>query len=66
MKVEIFSDVVCPWCYIGHKRFARAARVTRAWWRSPTARSSSTPRPRPRASRCWRRCGASSAATSRR
>ncbi|MEV4160323.1 DsbA family oxidoreductase [Nonomuraea dietziae] len=25
MKVEIFSDVVCPWCYIGHKRFARAA-----------------------------------------
>ncbi len=25
MKVEIFSDVVCPWCYIGHTRFARAA-----------------------------------------
>ncbi|MGW4470433.1 DsbA family oxidoreductase [Nonomuraea sp. NPDC004354] len=25
MKVEIFSDVVCPWCYIGHRRFARAA-----------------------------------------
>ncbi|MEU7898770.1 DsbA family oxidoreductase [Nonomuraea sp. NPDC049152] len=24
MKVEIFSDVVCPWCYIGYKRFARA------------------------------------------
>ncbi|MFE3449359.1 DsbA family protein [Nonomuraea sp. NPDC059194] len=24
MKVEIFSDVVCPWCYIGHRRFARA------------------------------------------
>ncbi|MEV7966859.1 DsbA family oxidoreductase [Sphaerisporangium sp. NPDC088356] len=25
MKVEIFSDVVCPWCYIGHTRFTRAA-----------------------------------------
>jgi predicted DsbA family dithiol-disulfide isomerase len=25
MKVEIFSDVACPWCYVGHTRFARAA-----------------------------------------
>jgi predicted DsbA family dithiol-disulfide isomerase len=24
MKVEIFSDVACPWCYIGERRFARA------------------------------------------
>jgi predicted DsbA family dithiol-disulfide isomerase len=24
VKVEIFSDVVCPWCYIGHTRLARA------------------------------------------
>ncbi|MFG1706836.1 DsbA family protein [Nonomuraea sp. M3C6] len=30
MKVEIFSDVVCPWCYIGHVRFARAAEGFRA------------------------------------
>ncbi|MEV4179600.1 DsbA family oxidoreductase [Nonomuraea sp. NPDC049709] len=30
MKVEIFSDVVCPWCYIGHARFARAADRFRA------------------------------------
>ncbi|MFI9560117.1 DsbA family protein [Nonomuraea endophytica] len=30
MKVEIFSDVVCPWCYIGHTRFARAAEAYRA------------------------------------
>ncbi|NRQ30569.1 DsbA family oxidoreductase [Nonomuraea sp. NN258] len=30
MKVEIFSDVVCPWCYIGHVRFARAADRFRA------------------------------------
>ncbi|WP_236667668.1 DsbA family oxidoreductase, partial [Nonomuraea sp. K271] len=30
MKVEIFSDVVCPWCYIGHVRFARAAGQFRA------------------------------------
>jgi predicted DsbA family dithiol-disulfide isomerase len=24
MKVEIYSDVVCPWCYIGKRRFQRA------------------------------------------
>lgn len=24
MKVDIYSDVVCPWCYIGERRFARA------------------------------------------
>jgi predicted DsbA family dithiol-disulfide isomerase len=24
MKVEIYSDVACPWCYIGHARFERA------------------------------------------
>lgn len=24
MKVEIYSDIVCPWCYIGKRRFARA------------------------------------------
>jgi len=25
MQVEIWSDVVCPWCYIGKRRFERAA-----------------------------------------
>ncbi|MFI6322320.1 DsbA family protein [Nonomuraea sp. NPDC050556] len=30
VKVEIFSDVVCPWCYIGHVRFAKAADRFRA------------------------------------
>jgi predicted DsbA family dithiol-disulfide isomerase len=24
MKVEVWSDVVCPWCYIGKRRFERA------------------------------------------
>jgi predicted DsbA family dithiol-disulfide isomerase len=24
MKVEVWSDVVCPWCYIGRKRFEKA------------------------------------------
>ncbi|MEQ4721321.1 DsbA family oxidoreductase [Nonomuraea sp. B19D2] len=28
--MEIFSDVVCPWCYIGHTRFAKAAERFRA------------------------------------
>ena len=25
MQVEIWSDVVCPWCYIGKRRFEKAA-----------------------------------------
>lgn len=24
MTVEIYSDIACPWCYIGHRRFDRA------------------------------------------
>jgi len=24
MKVEIWSDVACPWCYIGKRRFEGA------------------------------------------
>ena len=28
MKVEIWSDVVCPWCYIGKRRFERALETT--------------------------------------
>jgi len=24
MRVEIWSDVVCPWCYVGKRRFERA------------------------------------------
>ena len=27
MKVEIWSDVVCPWCYIGKRRFEAALRA---------------------------------------
>jgi predicted DsbA family dithiol-disulfide isomerase len=26
MKVDIYSDVACPWCYIGQARFERALR----------------------------------------
>lgn len=22
MRIDIWSDVVCPWCYLGHRRFA--------------------------------------------
>ncbi len=29
MRIDIWSDVVCPWCYIGKKRFDRAlSRLT--------------------------------------
>jgi predicted DsbA family dithiol-disulfide isomerase len=38
MKIEIWSDVVCPWCYIGKRRFETALQgfehrdeVTVAW-----------------------------------
>ncbi|NDA00417.1 MAG: DsbA family oxidoreductase, partial [Acidimicrobiia bacterium] len=24
MRVEIVSDLVCPWCFIGKRRFERA------------------------------------------
>ena len=24
MKIEIYSDIVCPWCYIGERRLERA------------------------------------------
>lgn len=29
MKVEIWSDVVCPWCYIGKRKFDRAVAMLR-------------------------------------
>jgi predicted DsbA family dithiol-disulfide isomerase len=40
MKVEIWSDVVCPWCYIGKRRFEaalsrfEAAGTVEITWRS--------------------------------
>ena len=46
MKVEIWSDVVCPWCYIGKRRFERALgrfERRRATSRSCGAASSSNP-----------------------
>lgn len=30
MKVEIFSDVVCPWCYLGKTRFEKAVEELRS------------------------------------
>ncbi len=38
MEVEIWSDVVCPWCYIGKRRFEKAVaafgRPVEVTWRS--------------------------------
>ena len=28
MQVEIWSDVACPWCYVGTARFERAVAQT--------------------------------------
>lgn len=30
IEVEIWSDVVCPWCYIGKRRFERAVEQVRS------------------------------------
>ena len=30
MRVEIWSDVVCPWCFIGKRRFDKAVEVIRS------------------------------------
>jgi predicted DsbA family dithiol-disulfide isomerase len=27
IKVEVWSDIVCPWCYIGKRRFERGLRM---------------------------------------
>ncbi len=53
MKVEIYSDVVCPWCYIGKRRFERALEgfdapegvevVYRAYQLDPSAPETSIP-----------------------
>ena len=24
LKIEIFADIICPWCYIGKKRLEKA------------------------------------------
>ncbi len=38
MNIEIFSDVVCPWCYLGRARFRTAAEAfggdTAVTWRA--------------------------------
>ena len=30
MKIEIYSDIACPWCYIGKRRFDRALEQFRS------------------------------------
>lgn len=53
MQVDIWSDIVCPWCYLGKRRFEKAlaefphAGEVDVRWRSfelnPAAESSDTP-----------------------
>ena len=62
MQIEVFSDVVCPFCYIGKRRleealdgFGHADQVT-VTYRSFQLDPSQPRRPRSSAwSRCWRR-----------
>ena len=59
MKVEIWSDVVCPWCYIGKRRFETALDrfahrddvevVWRSFELDPSAERTGAPADRPSA-----------------
>ncbi len=56
MRIEIYSDVACPWCYIGDRRFERALSafphadevevVYRPYQLDPGAPTESVPLPR--------------------
>ena len=51
LQVEIWSDVVCPWCYIGKRRFERAAEQVeipvQVIWRSFQLNPSAPAEPEP-------------------
>jgi predicted DsbA family dithiol-disulfide isomerase len=57
MKVEIWSDVICPWCYIGKRRFEQALALfddrddVEVEWRSFELDPSSPREPQPLADR---------------
>jgi len=35
LEVDIFSDVICPWCFIGKRRLEKAvaAKIVERSWR---------------------------------
>ena len=43
MRVEVVSDLVCPWCYIGKRRFDNAVAQVAAQRASPLAALSGSP-----------------------
>jgi predicted DsbA family dithiol-disulfide isomerase len=57
MKVEIWSDVICPWCYIGKRRFEQALALfdgrddVEVEWRSFELDPGSPAEPQPLADR---------------
>ena len=46
LPIHIFSDIACPWCYVGKRRLEAASSVSSTAMLSPSpgARSSSIPR----------------------
>ena len=61
MHVEIWSDIACPWCYVGKRRFEKALEsfehrdAVQVTWRSfeldpgaPAARGTTARRTSPR------------------
>ena len=52
MHVEIWSDIACPWCYVGKRRFEAAlAAFEHRDQVQVTWRASSSTRPRPPSAR---------------
>jgi predicted DsbA family dithiol-disulfide isomerase len=65
MRVEIWSDVICPWCYIGKRRFEQALALfdgrddVEVEWRSFELDPSSPAAPQPLADRLAHKFGVS-------
>ncbi len=65
MRVEIWSDVICPWCYIGKRRFERALESfehrddVEVVWRSFELDPSAAAEPQPQVERLATKYGVS-------
>ena len=65
MRVEIWSDVICPWCYIGKRRFEQALALfdgrddVEVEWRSFELDPTSPAAPQPLADRLAQKFGVS-------
>ena len=54
MRVEVVSDLVCPWCYIGKRRFDNAVAQVAAQRATPLAAPRASPVSSPAATITYR------------